>query len=396
MRHDPPVHPGNLVVIEPEAMVAGGDAIARIDGFPLFIRSVYPGDRVRVEITEVKKGFGRGELVELLRPSRERREEPCPIADECGGCDWTSLRLDAQLRAKRSILVDSLRRIGKFDPADLPPVTIHPSPLNYRLRSRLHATGDPDPSIGFFALRSNRVVPIVTECEVVGPRTMENLRELTDFAREERAPSIEVFESEQEVAAATAGKEEQAVEVSIAAGAFRYRLSTDAFFQVNRHLLGTLLDLVVRSARQSSRKSLAFDLYAGVGFFTLPLAQEFERVVAVESSPVAGRWTALNSRPYPNVATVQGRVERFLERRRERADFVMVDPPRAGLDSRVIDGLEHLRPERICHLSCDPVTFSRDALRLRRAGWKLASLDLVDLFPNTHHIETLSSFILEG
>src|SRR5437870_1551060 len=159
---------GDEVTVEPTELVAGSEALARIDGFPIFTGNVYPGDVARVRLIEVKKGFARAELVRVERASPLRRAAPCPVADECGGCDWTALRLDAQLSAKQRILTESPRRIGKLDVASLPPIAMHPSPLNYRLRSRLHFE---DGVVGFYAMRSNRVVPLAAECEVVAPLT---------------------------------------------------------------------------------------------------------------------------------------------------------------------------------------------------------------------------------
>src|SRR5436189_5560030 len=157
---------GDEVTVEPTELVAGGAALARIDGFPIFVTNVYPGDVAVGRLLEVKKGFARADLTRLIAPSPLRRAVPCPIAGECGGCDWTALRLDAQLRAKERILRESLRRIGKINAP--PDIALHPSPLNYRLRSRLHRDGD---AVGFFAIRSNDVVPLARECEVVGVET---------------------------------------------------------------------------------------------------------------------------------------------------------------------------------------------------------------------------------
>src|SRR5438445_8666423 len=154
---------GDEITIAPTELVAGGAALARIDGFPIFAANIYPGDVARVRVTEVKKGFARADLVSVITPSILRRAAPCPIAEECGGCDWTALRLDAQLLAKKRILSESLRRIGKIH--EHPEIAMHPSPLNYRIRSRLHRDGD---AVGFYAMRSNRVVPLAPECEVVG------------------------------------------------------------------------------------------------------------------------------------------------------------------------------------------------------------------------------------
>src|SRR5436305_6654269 len=157
---------GDEITLTPAELVAGGAAIARVDGFPIFVMNVYPGDVAVVRLLEVKKGFARASLSRLVTPSPLRRAAPCPIAEECGGCDWTALRLDAQLRAKERILRESLRRIGKIKAP--PPVALHPSPLSYRVRSRLHREGD---KVGFYAMRSNDGVPLARECEVVGVAT---------------------------------------------------------------------------------------------------------------------------------------------------------------------------------------------------------------------------------
>lgn len=367
---------GDIVTIEAGDLVAGGAAIARVDGFPLFVTNAFPGDVARVRVIELKKGFGRGEVLEIVSPSRWRRTKPCPIADECGGCDWTALRLDKQLEAKRSILVESLRRVGKLDPSTLPPVTLHPSPLNYRLRSRFHSDGN---AVGFYAMRSNRVVPLTDECEVVGARTAELVAN--------EAPAIAA--AGEEIWELATGLVAGDAEVRIDVDAFTWRLSTRSFFQVNRHLLGTMIRLVTKHARATRNRRSAFDLYGGVGFFTLPLATLFDRVTMIEGSPESVRWARRNVPE--NVKIVNAPVERAIERF-DGADFVFLDPPRAGTKREVVSAIAERTRERIAYLSCDPVTFSRDASRLIASGWRLSTLDLLDLFPNTHHVETLSSF----
>jgi tRNA/tmRNA/rRNA uracil-C5-methylase (TrmA/RlmC/RlmD family) len=356
---------GDVITIEATELVAGGDALARIDGFPVFASNVFPGDVANVRLYEVKKGFAKADLVSLVSPSPYRRLAPCPIANECGGCDWTAYRLDKQLESKRRILTESLRRIGRI--TDAPEITIHPSPLNYRLRSRLHREGD---AVGFYAMRSNRVVPLVPECEVVGLETAR------------QAPDGSSWELDGEVIA-----DER--ELTLSVDAWTWRLHTSAFFQVNRHLLGTMIRLVEAHAARVRTKQTAFDLYAGVGFFTLPIARQFARVVAVEGSPVSARYARINAPK--NVKVVQAPVERHVLRMPE-ADFIFLDPPRAGARREVISTVAEKTKEVIAYLSCDPVTFARDASRLIASGWRLSTLDLLDLFPNTHHVETLSSF----
>ena len=354
------MNPGDEITITPTELVAGGDAIARIDGFPIFTSNVYPGDVAVVRLSEVKKGFARADLVRVIEASLWRRVASCPVADECGGCDWTVLRLDKQLEARQRILSESLRRIGKFDVASLPPIAIHASPLNYRIRSRLHRDGD---AVGFYAKGSNRVVPLPKECEVVGVETAKHPTEGETWEVEGRL---------------------------IKQGAMTiegYFLTTDAFFQVNRHLLRTMLRLVWSHATRTREKRLAIDLYAGIGFFTVPLARAFHQVIAVEGSPVSHECAKRNVPA--NVTLMNEPVEGY---EMPEADFIFLDPPRAGAPPEVIRAVGEKAREIVCYLSCDPVTFSRDASRLTASGWRLSTLDLLDLFPNTHHVETLASF----
>jgi tRNA/tmRNA/rRNA uracil-C5-methylase (TrmA/RlmC/RlmD family) len=355
---------GTEITMTPTELVAGGAALAKVEGFPIFATNVFPGDTAVVRIVEAKKGFARAELVRLVSPSPLRRAAPCPIAEECGGCDWTALRLDAQLAAKKRILTESLRRIGKIDPGSLPPIAVHPSPLNYRLRSRLHRDGD---AVGFYAMQSHRVVPLSRECEVVGLRTRETPREGEQWELDGRV--------------VTGG------ELLIDG----YHVSTEAFFQVNRHLLQTMLRLV--SERVSASRNLAVDLYSGVGFFSVPLAKLYGKVIAVEGSGVS--FDCAKKNVPPNVQLVHAAVEQWVERMPE-ADLVFLDPPRSGAKRDVIDAIAEKTREVICFLACDPVTFARDASRLTASGWRLSTLDLLDLFPNTHHVETLSSFERAG
>ncbi|MEO8381796.1 MAG: TRAM domain-containing protein [Acidobacteriota bacterium] len=393
------MQPGDILTITPVELVAGGEALARVDGFPVFASNVYPGDVARVRLYDVKKGFAKADLVELLTPSPSRRLAPCPVAGECGGCDWTSLRLDKQLEAKRHILSESLRRIGKFDVNLLPDIHIHPSPLNYRLRSRLHRDGD---TVGFYALRSNRIVPLAAECEVVGVQTA---RLLGKPKNQEPAPSPPGTPASPPAGQGASRSREELREeelwelgdqvirderdLTITVDTFTYRLNTRAFFQVNRHLLGTMLRLVTAHAARVKNRVRAADLYGGAGFFTVPMARLFERVTMIEGSPVAVRFARMNVPR--NVKVIAASVEHAIRDMRD-VDFTFLDPPRAGASREVIDAVSQRTKEIIAYLSCDPVTFSRDASRLIASGWRLASLDLLDLFPNTHHVETLSSF----
>jgi len=213
-------------------------------------------------------------------------------------------------------------------------------------------------------MASHRVVPLAPECEVVGIETAKHPIE---------GPSWEID------GRIIADDEPLTIQVD----AFTYQLSASSFFQVNRHLLSTLLRLVTGHAARVKSKRVAVDLYAGVGFFTLPLAKMFDRVIGVEGS----------ADPHSPPQIVHRPVEHFDI---PKADFIFLDPPRAGTQKTIVESIARRAREMICYLSCDPVTFSRDANRLIASGWRLATLDLIDLFPNTHHVETLASFERAG
>ncbi|MDX1582895.1 MAG: TRAM domain-containing protein [Thermoanaerobaculia bacterium] len=384
MTSQSPPRIGDLVEIEIEKLVAGGEGLGRAGGFVIFARPAFPGDRVRVEITEARRSFARGIVEELISPGSERKASPCPIAAACGGCDWTSYRLDAQLRAKRQILIESLTRIGKLPAEEIPGVALHASALDYRLRSRLHFDDDGTP--GFFEIRSHTVVPLIPECEVIGPQLRSRI--VRDDIRGAPGSERVFLENERELISGDPSDDGESLVFSVRG--FRYTVGLSSFFQVNRHLLGSLVDLVMAHAEKSARRDRALDLYGGVGFFAIPLATRFSKVVSVESDPQAHRLAKENGGS-AGVDARKSDVLAYLERETARPDFVFLDPPRSGAHPDVIDGIDRLDPESISYLSCDPVRLARDLAKFRSKGWKLESLDLVDLFPNTHHVETLVS-----
>jgi tRNA/tmRNA/rRNA uracil-C5-methylase (TrmA/RlmC/RlmD family) len=232
-------------------------------------------------------------------------------------------------------------------------------------------------------MRSNRVVPLPRECEVVGVETTKRFGGAPPPSAAKRRES----------AAEGGGAPLSVWEVDgrlITDGALTiegYYVTTDAFFQINRHLLQTMLRLVSAHADRVERRDVAIDLYSGVGFFTVPLAGAFRQVIAVEGSRASHECAKRNVPA--NVTLMNTPIEAY---EMPEADFIFLDPPRAGVRKEVVRAVGEKGREIVCYLSCDPVTFSRDASRLTASGWRLSTLDLLDLFPNTHHVETLASF----
>jgi 23S rRNA (uracil1939-C5)-methyltransferase len=433
-----------------EKLVYGGDGLARIEGpdgrrKTIFVPLVLPGEKAEVTTVDERPGFARARLNRIVVPVPDRTSPPCPYFGDCGGCHYQHMAYEAQVRYKTTILQETVERIAKIK---LPEITAHISPpLNYRNRTRMKvapvASGETKFAIGYYRLASHALLP-VKECPISSPlinRAIQAIwtlatthelpkglaeieffadhddrslliefltdqgsdeRQLREFATQLKASLPEIAgisalprnpaESNDAVAAPEleASPANQPLMLSGSAsvqykvGEFTYRVSAGSFFQTNRFLTQTLLDLV--TANTSGK--LALDLYAGVGLFTLPLTKNFERITAVESSPASHLDLVANAPA--TVKPIESTTELFLENfRGSKPDFVVADPPRSGLGKRVIKGLIKLSPKRIGYVSCDPSTLSRDLPALVAAGYRVTQAHLVDLFPQTFHIESV-------
>ena len=372
-----------------------------------------------------KKGFVEVSAFELEAASPERVQPPCPIAVACGGCDWMALPQAAQLRYKASLVAEALERTGRLQLIAPPVIVSAGEPLGYRLRVRLHV--DEVGRVGFFGAGSREIVEL-TECLVVAPELRAPLRTLADLALPERAVLGEYFaaldlravpgeggvELELEPRAGVALKA-RAIEALVRtlgtsarvgfstrrrAGLRRYelpgggflRVPSGGFTQVNWAVNAALVAAVVAGAESRGAKSF-LDLYAGVGNFSVPLARAglAGAAVEVEAGAVAALREALREQALTSVEVVVGDVSRALGRLRTKCqgvDLALLDPPRAGAKDALAP-LITLEPKTIAYVACDPVTLARDLRRLVDAGWALGAVQCFDMFPQTHHVETL-------
>jgi 23S rRNA (uracil1939-C5)-methyltransferase len=383
----------NSVIIE--KWVYGGEALARLDGRVVLAPFVLPGETVRLNVD----GDIHAELVELMTASPERVAPPCPLFTRCGGCHYQHASYAFQLARKVEILREQLRRVGKLEyTAEIE--TISGPPLGYRNRAQFHIASG---GIGYLAPRSHTLVPVTGECPISSPRLNQALAEMRERLSDTRFPrfvhSLEIFtnETETQVNALEADRpvarsfydwcgSTVAVDYPTSFGTFR--VSPRSFFQVNRFLIEPLVDAALHGAEGKT----ALDLYAGVGLFALPLSRRFQNVIAVESGGSAARDLEVNAaRAELVMQTERARVEDFLPTFAETPDFVLADPPRAGLGKPVVAQLERLAPPRITIVSCDPATLARDLALL--AGYRIERLTLIDLFPQTYHLETIAQLV---
>jgi len=385
-----------------EKWVYGGDGLGRLEGRAVLVPFTLPGETVRVSILRKKPGLLEAALREVLAPAPERVKPDCPVFGRCGGCQYQHAAYEAQIAWKRDVLREALRRIGKLEPPE--DIGIIPSPpWGYRNRTQLHLA---DGRIGYLEAGTHRLCP-VDRCPISSPRINEALRALRGLMGSARFPrfvrSLELFTNESQVqlnvlrtqrpvarsffewcAEQIPGAAEGSLEYP--AAGFLYRVSHQSFFQVNRYLIDPLIECALGEAQGET----ALDLYAGVGLFSLPLSRRFHSVTAVESSAAAARDLEFNTaRAGLELTAVRSPVERFLGNLEIGPDFALADPPRSGLGKVVVRELLRLAPRCVVIVSCDPSTLARDVAPLIAGGYRIDRLTLVDLFPQTYHIETV-------
>lgn len=370
----------------------GGEAMARIEGRVVFVPFVLPGETAKVEL---KDGDMHGTLAEVVRPAQERAAPPCPLFTRCGGCHYQHAPYEFQLARKVDILREQLRRVGKIK-WEGEVATISGPPLGYRNRAQFHIGNG---KIGYLAPGSHDLIAVDGECPISSPRLNQALAEMRERMTDRRFPnfvhSLELFtdetkvqvnilETDRPVAKSFYEWCQSTVALEYTTGFGTFRVSPRSFFQVNRFLVDPLVDAAIGHAEGST----ALDLYSGVGLFALPLAKKFAKVAAVEAGVTAARDLEVNAQNAGVVVQhLQGRVEDHLARITATPDFIVADPPRAGLGKTVVSHLERLKPPKLTIVSCDPATLARDVAAL--GSYQIEKITLVDLFPQTYHLETV-------
>ena len=412
---------GQQLEVTIERLGFGGFAIARHLGLAIFVPFGAPGDRARIEVTEVEKNFARARLVELLAPGPSRVTPRCRHFGECGGCQLQHLDYDTQVAAKADFVRDALVRTGGFEWPQ-PVVVHHADPWGYRVRTQLKlvatsgrrhdgthgrlrkrerrelqaanaalaADSPPQPVLGFHRAMSHSVLDIA-ECPVLAPELERGIGEaraaIAGLPRSEWPYQLDgaCGATGTSWAPELPGLRKDLIEHHVSG--FRYLIEPESFFQGNRHLVQRLVD----GALGDERGELAFDLYAGVGLFSLPLSRRFARVVAVEDERRACTLGRVNVKTNgcDNVSYQRATTEQFLRDNKERPDLVLMDPPRLGAKP-AIPQLLQLRARRLVYVSCDPQTLARDLRTLVDGGYTLEQVEAYDMFPMTFHVEAVA------
>lgn len=411
-----------------EKMVYGGDGLARLpDGKAVFLPFVLPGEEVDATLSKEKSSFARGTASQVLKPSEMRVTPQCEYFSNCGGCHYQHTTYSTQLEFKRAILRETLLRNAKFEwTKEI--VTHSADAWNYRNRTRVKIRGGRDFALGYHRVASHELLPI-KKCPISSPavnRVIEQLWELglkggvpegvdeieffadhadarlvLEIYQSSNAPGIREFAGELQnriseiqgvaIFAGPSGGGQAPMKESVGnpslmyqVGERSFRVSAGSFFQTNRLLVQELVKTVVSDAFGK----IAVDLYAGVGLFANHLAKRFEQVFAVESSPASA--ADLQANALKNVVPVKTTTEQFLPRCLNlHPDVVVVDPPRSGLGTKASQLLAALKVRRIVYVSCDPATLARDVKLMLETGYHVEDVHMIDLFPQTFHIESI-------
>jgi len=410
-----------------DKVVYGGYGLAKENNTVYFVPYALPGEEVEIEVVEDKKDYKLGRLVDVLKPSEYRLKPACEYFTACGGCDFQHTTYENQLLLKKEILKDQLLRIGKIE-TEIEKIIPSKEPFRYRNKTQLKYDGK---NLGFYKKDSNDLVN-VDYCLLLKEDIEKLLNPLKKFlikyaimpsnihifsnTKEEKLIRFEFLDESQlsniiydmnifreEIDEKIKGigfyfkhkrhslLGEDVVFENI--GDYKFRVSMDSFFQVNVYQIKNLIDEVVSEIKDEGFKKLV-DFYCGVGTLTIPASKYVKEVLGIESNEEAVKDAKANIKhnKLKNVKFLKAQTEKGLKYAKDfLPEVVIFDPPRSGLNRKIVNEISKIQTVRkIIYVSCDPSTLSRDLRQFIENGFKLKKVKLIDMFPQTYHIESIS------
>ncbi len=393
-----------MLRLELSGMGQLGEALAELDGKPVYVFGGIPGETVVAEVLHERRGYVAAQVVEVVEPSPDRVVAECGYFGACTGCQWQHIRYERQLEMKREIVVDALGRVGGLDDVDVGPTVPSPERLGYRNHARFTVSrprsGEVEGRLGYVHRELRRHVD-VEECLIMAPWINSALAALQGHAAETTQLSLRYGIN---TGSWMLQPTFQGMDVPMASGQKHYteellghtfRVASPSFFQVNTHQAERVATMVIDALALSGTETVV-DAYAGGGPFAVLIAGWARRVVAVEESASAMADARVNAEGIANVELRQAKTEDVLMELAEGGiDAVVLDPPRAGCAPGTLDALVARPPRRIVYVSCDPETLARDLAVLVAGPFRLESVVPVDMFPQTHHVECVATLALD-
>lgn len=365
---------GSRLTVKIDDIAFGGEGVARVDGFVVFVPFVVPGEEVEVELIEVKKSFARAKLVRVNSPAPNRVTPECKYFAACGGCQYQHIAYNSQLDYKRKQVADLFQRVGGFDPQLVQAVIACPAPYAYRNRIMIRSQWNkPEQKLNIGFVRHDcGLVEDVEECRIAEPGLNELIREV----RNNPPPR-------------------GGIKVELRMPVPDWEVGPGSFFQNNFHLLPGMLD-TVRSALRDAGAQHLVDVYCGVGFFGIELAGDVESFAGVEYDRQAIKAARNNAASHgvTNGEFLSGTAEEVLPGLLDRFDAdkttAILDPPRKGCLPATIESLRRVQPRQIIYVSCHPATMARDLKLLCDGPYELRRVVPLDMFPQTQHVECVA------
>ncbi len=379
-----------VIEVRCDKIAHGGYVVARHEGVVIFVRQALPGELVKVRI--VKSAPGKrawiGETLTVLEKNEHRVTPPCEYfkAEGCGGCDFQHADIDYQLLLKKDILIEQLNRLANI--SALPEIITHQlDPKDFNYRSKIRLTTNEMGELGFRKFRSNQTIPI-THCKVALPAINSFLAELKDeFINTE----VELISTDTETIILEKGFDKK---ISTRIGNVDFIHFASGFWQSHIAAAEKLSEIILKAAIPNNS---ALDLFAGVGIFGRLLLEnnKISKLTSVELDKNAAACATENLAKFANAKSVRMDVEKFIFSTNQKYDLVLLDPPRSGLGQKASARLAEIAQQQIIYIACDPASLARDTKVLVDTGWQLCALELVDAFPQTHHMETVAIFAPE-
>ena len=375
---------GQRVAVTIEKVAHGGHFIARHEGAVIFVRHAIPGEECTIEISSVGSSFNRGDVISVEKPSVDRVTPPCSYAHRlgCGGCDFQHIEISAQRKLKGDVIREQFARIAKIE-VDVEVEEVGPA-LGWRTRASASVTKSG--KLGFISARSHNVIAI-ENCPITAPGIGFSTQAKKQWQAGEKIDLATSSTGESYVT----GESKEVMHEKV--GDNVLEVSNDSFWQSHINAPKVLTEIVSEYANVHSGEHV-LDLYGGVGLFTSALIGAVGpkgRIDLVEGSKSATADAKRNFAAHSNVNIVTASVERAITRI-DGGDVVILDPPREGAGKEVISELARIAPRAIVYVACDPAALARDTTYLHEVGYSLKKMRAFDLFPMTHHIETVALY----
>jgi len=400
-----------------------GEGVARIEGKATFIPFTIPGETVDVEIIEEKKNFQRARLEQVITASPDRTDAPCPYFFKCGGCAYQHISYPRQLELKRQIVKESLKRIGGID-IEINPVLGMEEPWRYRNKVEWHTGNKSDQHTLGYYINDSRVLMGIDSCLLISQEMQDYSSYIKDHLDELRIPDgceviVRQSSANQEMMLIFGGDGSREIDFakmlnykevasiySVEYGVTqlhygeqvltdkifnrKYQISPLAFFQVNHLQTEKMMDIIKEYAQIGSGDTV-LDAYCGTGTIALNLAGSAGRVLGVESFKSAIRDAKRNAfkNNITNCKFIKGACEKIIPDLEEEFDVVILDPPRSGCKAELIEAVIKKNPKTVVYVSCNPATLARDLALFVKAGFNVAEVQPIDMFPQTSHVETV-------